>query len=139
MKHRILTTAIAAIALASTPAIAKNKHKHKNKDHRPDAVVVVDRDFRGDRVIVVDDDRRGNNPKAQGRHDNGLHLGWYKQHWNRGERIPVAYLEPRYYVDDYRTYGLRTPPDGYRWVRPMDDRYLLVQVATGLVLDALGY
>lgn len=140
MKHRILTTAIAAIALASTPAIAKNKHKHKHhKNGGADAVVVVDRDHRGDRIILVDDDHRGNNPKAQGRHDNGLHLGWYKQRWNRGERIPVAYLEPRYYVEDYRTYGLRTPPDGYRWVRPMDDRYLLVQVATGLVLDALGY
>ena len=140
MKHRILTTAIAAIALASTPAIAKNKHKHKHhKNGGADAVVVVDRDHRGDRIILVDDDNRGNNPKAQGRHDNGLHLGWYKQRWNRGERIPVAYLEPRYYVEDYRTYGLRTPPDGYRWVRPMDDRYLLVQVATGLVLDALGY
>ena len=140
MKTRILTTAIAAIALASTPAIAKNKHKHKHhKNGGADAVVVVDRDHRGDRIILVDDDHRGNNPKAQGRHDNGLHLGWYKQRWNRGERIPVAYLEPRYYVEDYRTYGLRTPPDGYRWVRPMDDRYLLVQVATGLVLDALGY
>ena len=140
MKHRILTTAIAAIALASPPAIAKNKHTHKHhKNGGADAVVVVDRDHRGDRIILVDDDHRGNNPKAQGRHDNGLHLGWYKQRWNRGERIPVAYLEPRYYVEDYRTYGLRTPPDGYRWVRPMDDRYLLVQVATGLVLDALGY
>ncbi|HET8818340.1 MAG TPA: RcnB family protein [Xanthomonadaceae bacterium] len=139
MKYPILTTAIAAIALASTPAIAKNKNKHKHKDHRPDAVVVVDRDFRGDRVIVVDDDRRGNNPKAQGRHDNGLHLGWYKQQWRRGDRIPVGYLEPRYYIDDYNRYGLRAPPDGYRWVRPMDDRYLLVQVATGLILDALGY
>src|SRR5688500_16268124 len=143
MKHSILTTAIAAgalsFALAASPADAKNKHKHKNKDGRPDAVVVVDRDFRGDRVIVVDDDRRGNNPKAQGRHDNGLHLGWYKQQWHRGDRIPVAYLEPRYYIDDYRVYGLAPPPAGYRWVRPMDDRYLLVQVATGLVLDALGY
>ena len=140
MKHRILTTAIAAIALASTPAIAKNKHKHKHhKNGGADAVVVVDRDHRGDRIILDDVDHRANNPKAQGRHHNGLHLCWYKQRWNRGERIPVAYLEPRYYVEDYRTYGLRTPPDGYRWVRPMDDRYLLVQVATGLVLDALGY
>ena len=137
MKYPILTTAIAAIALASTPAIGKNKHKNKHKDGRPD-VVVVDRDHRGDRVIVVDD-RRGNNPKAQGRHDNGLHLGWYKQQWRRGDRIPVVYLEPRYYVDDYRAYGLASPPAGYRWVRPMDDRYLLVQVTTGLILDALGY
>ena len=105
MKYRILTTAIAAIVLASTPAIAKDKHKHKHKNGKHD-VVLVDRNHRGDRIIVVDDDRfdrRGNNPKAQGRHDNGLHLGWYKQRWQRGERIPVAYLEPRYYVDDYRT------------------------------------
>lgn len=141
MKYRILTTAIAAIVLATTPAIAKDKHKHKHKNGKHD-VVLVDRNHRGDRIIVVDDDRfdrRGNNPKAQGRHDNGLHLGWYKQRWQRGERIPVAYLEPRYYVDDYRTYGLAPPPSGYRWVRPMDERYLLVQVATGLVLEALGY
>ena len=147
MKQSILTTAIAAgalsFALASAPAEAKNKHKNKHKSGRPD-VVVVDRDFRGDRdfrrdrVILVDD-RRGNNPKAQGRHDNGLHLGWYKQQWRRGDRIPVVYLEPRYYIDDYRAYGLAPPPAGYRWVRPMDDRYLLVQVATGLILDALGY
>ena len=140
MKYRILTTAIAAIVLASTPAIAKDKHKHKHKNGKHD-VVLVDRNHRGDRIIVVDDDRfdrRGNNPKAQGRHDNGLHLGWYKQRWQRGERIPVAYLEPRYYVDDYRSYGLAPPPDGYRWVGPMDERYLLVQVATGLVLEAMG-
>ena len=141
MKYRILTTAIAAIVLASTPAIAKDKHKHKHKNGKHD-VVLVDRNHRGDRIIVVDDDRfdrRGNNPKAQGRHDNGLHLGWYKQRWQRGERIPVAYLEPRYYISDYRQYGLDAPPNGYRWVRPMDDRYLLVQVASGLVLEALGY
>ena len=149
MKRSILTTAIAAgalsFALASAPAVAKDKNKHK-KHHKQDHVVVVDRDRRDGRygrVIVVDDDdrfeRRGNNPKAHGRHDNGLHLGWYKQQWRRGDRIPVVYLEPRYYIDDYDRYGLRAPPDGYRWVRPMDDRYLLVQVATGLILDALGY
>lgn len=142
MKYSILTTAIAAIALASSPAIAKDKGKHKHKKHKDEHVLVVDRDHRHDRDrhdrgYVVD--QRGNNPKAQGRHDNGLHLGWYKQQWKRGERIPVAYLEPRYYVNDYDRYGLRTPPDGYRWVRPMDERYLLVQIGTGLVLDALGY
>lgn len=143
MKSTILTTAIAALALASAPAFAQGNSKGKGKGHKKaDHVVVVerdrDRDYRRDRVIVVDD-HPGNNPKAQGRHDNGLHLGWYKQRWQRGDRIPVSYLEPRYYVDDYRTYGLRNPPTGYRWVRPMDERYLLVQIGTGLVLDALGY
>ena len=140
MKLSILTTAIAAttlsLALATAPAEARGKHKHK-RGHGPDkALVIVDRDRHHPRHA------RGNNPKAQGRHDNGLHLGWYKQRWHRGDRIPVAYLEPRYYIDDYRPYrdyGLYAPPEGYRWVRPMDDRYLLVQVATGLVLESLGY
>ena len=141
MKTKILTTAIAAIVLATAPAVAKDNGKGKGKQHQKhDHVVAVDRDrdHRRDRVIVVDD-HPGNNPKAQGRHDNGLHLGWYKQRWQRGDRIPVGYLEPRYYLDDYDRYGLRTPPDGYRWVRPMDEKYLLVQLGTGLVLDALGY
>jgi len=141
MKHSILTTAITTAALslafAAAPADAKDKHK-RGHGHGPDrAVLFVDRDRR-------DHPRhhRGNNPKAQGRHDNGLHLGWYKQRWHRGDRIPVTYVEPRYYIDDYRPYrqhGLYAPPQGYRWVRPADDRYLLVQVATGLVLEALGY
>lgn len=143
MKTKILTAAIATLVLATAPAIAKDNGKGKGKQkHKNDHVVVVDRDrdrdYRRDRVIVVDD-HPGNNPKAQGRHDNGLHLGWYKQRWQRGDRIPVGYLEQRYYVDDYDRYGLRAPPDGYRWVRPMDERYLLVQLGTGLVLDALGY
>ncbi len=33
-----------------------------------------------------DDDRgRGNNPKAQGRHDNGKHKGWYKHGHDRND------------------------------------------------------
>lgn len=144
MKYPILAAAIAAIALAAAPADAKNnKHKNKHKHRGNDRVLVVDRDYRPDRVIVVDRDHRRGHPhdfrRDPRRHDNGLHLGWYKQHWKRGERIPVTYLEPRYYIDDYRAYGLSAPPRGYQWVRPMDDRYLLVQVATGLVLEALGY
>jgi Ni/Co efflux regulator RcnB len=90
--------------------------------------------YRYDRrpVVVVQHDRR----PVIVRHDNGRHLGWYK----RGGRVPVVYLQPRYYVNDYRDYGLAPPPYGYRWVRPYgDDRYLLVQVATGLIMQVLGY
>ena len=77
--------------------------------------------------------------KSKARHDQGLHLGWYKQQWKRGDRIVWAEVEPRSYVTDYRVYHLDAPPYGYRWVRPMDDRYLLVEVATGLIVQALGY
>lgn len=77
--------------------------------------------------------------KAEGRHDSGRHLGWHKKNWKRGDRIVWVDVEPRYYVDDYRVYRLSPPPRGYRWIRPEDDRYLLVEVATGLVVQALGY
>ena len=82
---------------------------------------------------------QGKSHKADGRHDRGRHLGWYKQQWKRGDRIVWADIKPRYYVEDYRVYQLSAPPEGYRWVRPMDDRYLLVELATGLIVQALGY
>jgi Ni/Co efflux regulator RcnB len=74
-------------------------------------------------------------------HDNGRHEGWYKQSYRRGQRVPVVYLQPRYYVNDYGRYGLAPPPRGYRWVQPYQasQEYLLVQVATGLIAQVLGY
>jgi Ni/Co efflux regulator RcnB len=70
-------------------------------------------------------------------HDNGLHLGQHK--FARGERLPDAYMQQRYYVEDYRVYHLAPPPRGYRWVRPDDGRYLLISTATGLISQILGY
>ncbi len=117
MKVSMIAAALAAFALASSPVIAGNgKDKHHAGNHA-----------------------KGHAAKAGGRHDNGLHLGWQKQAWKRGDRIQIQHIEPAYYVDDYVVYDLAPPPQGYRWVRPMDNRYLLVQVATGLISDALGY
>lgn len=141
MKRLILA---ASIALALSPALAFASpspqpqgwsQDHGRKGH--------DRDRRGDNRrddrydgrydARYQHDRR---PVVVVHHDNGRHLGWYK----RGGRVPVVYLQPRYYVTDYRAYNLAPPPYGYRWVRPYgDDRYLLVQVATGLITQILGY
>lgn len=116
---RMFVIALAGV-LAIGPALAGDgKGKHKAYHGTP-----------GKAVHVIDND---------GRHDNGLHKGWYKQAWKRGDRIPLAYVEPVYVVRDYRVYQLSAPPAGYQWVRPMDDRYLLVNLATGLVAEALGY
>ena len=141
MKRLILA---ASIALALSPALAfaspspspdpqrwsqdhgrhdRGHDRHDRRDHRDDRYRHDDRRVHYDRRPVY-------------RHDNGRHLGWYK----RGGRVPVVYLQPRYYVTDYRAYGLAPPPYGTRWVRPYgDDRYLLVQVATGLIMQVLGY
>jgi Ni/Co efflux regulator RcnB len=116
MKHTVIAMSLAALTFAASPALAGEGNKHKDHDKPVPAAA----------------------HKADGHHDNGLHLGWQKQAWKRGDRIPLAEID-RYYVDDYRAYRLNAPPAGYRWVRPMDDRYLLVELATGLVAEALGY
>lgn len=50
--------------------------------------------------------------------------------WERGHR----YYGPTYVVRDYGHYRLRHPPRGYHWVRANND-YLLVAIATGIILD----
>ena len=123
--HRLFAIALAGFALAASPAFAGDgKHRGHKGEHA---------------YYVHDEDHEGDHDGHYGHHDNGKHKGWYKQAWRRGDRIPLAYVEPVYVVRDYRVYHLNAPPAGYQWVRPMDDRYLLVNLATGLVAEALGY
>ena len=126
MKHLLLTTSLAILVLSSSAALADpgNKGHGKNEKHRT-------------HHEARHDDRR--HDRRYGQHDNGRHLGWQKQAFRRGERVPVMYLQPQYYVQDYRSYRLAPPPRGYRWVRPADDRYLLIQTTTGLISQMLGY
>jgi Ni/Co efflux regulator RcnB len=57
--------------------------------------------------------------------------------WRRGDRLP-AYYRDYYRPIDYRYYGLRPPPRGCHYVR--DDRgdFLLVAVATGVILSVIA-
>ncbi len=74
---------------------------------------------------------RGHNPKNEGRHDNGRHLGWYK----RGERLPDRYYSRTYYITDYERYHLRRPEPGYRWVRADEGQFYLTLISSGVVID----
>jgi Ni/Co efflux regulator RcnB len=138
MKRFLLATSI-ALMLSSTAALAAPRNDHgdhdrysHDRDHRGDS---RDHDWNGQRDGRDWHDQRDHG----GYHDNGRHLGWYKHGYRRGDRAPVVYLQPRYYVNDYRAYRLAPPPRGYRWVRPVDGHYLLVAIATGVIIDALGY
>ena len=135
MKRQLLTTSLAALLMASTGAAfaqPDRDHGWQQQRHGHD---------RGDRDHDRRHDRDRHDRDRYVRHDNGRHLGWYKQSFRRGQHMPTVYLAPRYYVNDYRAYRLAPPPRGYRWVRPYHDRneYLLVQVATGVIMQVLGY
>jgi len=53
-----------------------------------------------------------------------------------GDRVPDDYQQDRHVVTAWQTYGLQTPPPGYRWLR--DDhggQYMLVSMSTGRIVD----
>ncbi len=100
-----------------------------------------DRDRRRGRVVYVPGWRqpayRAPPPRVYYQKRRPPAYGYYRghPHWTRGARYYDRGYGPTYVVSDYRYYGLRPPPYGYRWRR--DDRgdFLLVAIATGIIVD----
>jgi len=63
-------------------------------------------------------------------HDNGWH-GHRHHGWERGHRYDGRIVV----VHDYERVRLRPPPRGYHWVRDDNNDYVLVAIATGIILD----
>lgn len=77
------------------------------------------------------DDRRYKHRPTVVYRDYSRPRGHGHGHWQRGYR----YSGPTYVVHDYGHYRLRHPPHGYRWIRADNNDYLLVAIATGIILD----
>ena len=123
MNRLLIATATVALLLSSASTLADDKKGKSNKGDEKHAI-----------YYDHNPDNRDNRGNHDGRHDNGRHLGHYKQDWRRGDRLPPAYRESRYYVNDYRYYRLGAPPRGYRWVRPYDgNQFMLVGINSGLI------
>lgn len=75
-------------------------------------------------------DHRGHGYRDDRRYVVVHHHDHYRR-WERGHR----YGGPIYVVHDYGHYRLRPPPRGYGWVRADNNDYLLVALATGIILD----
>jgi len=66
-------------------------------------------------------------------------MGW-DRHYRRGDYLPERYRAREYYVDDYSRYHLYAPPRGYVWVHGDDGQFVLVALATGLIVqEMLGH
>ncbi len=111
-----------------------------NRDDRRDERRAYRRGYRDAERHDRWDDRRYNGYHYQGRWYYGPPPRHWRNEaryeyrsWRRGDRLP-SYYRDRYRVVDYRHYHLRPPPRGYHYVR--DDRgdFLLVGIATGVIL-----
>jgi Ni/Co efflux regulator RcnB len=71
-------------------------------------------------------------------YDHGHHEGW-DRHYGRGDRLPDRYRGPEFYVDDYARYHLYAPRPGYRWIRGDGGQFVLVAVATGIIVQEVLY
>jgi len=98
-------------ALANPPPYAGNPHDQHHDDRHDDR----------------HDDHRDDH-HDQGHDNRGPH------HWAKGERLPSDHRGA--YVSDYRKHGLKAPPRGHEW-RRVDDRYVLIAVATGLITSVI--
>jgi len=122
-----------------------NRDRDRDRDHR----YRCDRDRDGD---CDRRDRRISERWDRGRHNGYTYQGrWYYgpppqayygnyepgyRTWRRGDRIP-AYYRNYYSGVDYRAYRLRAPPRGYRWVRDDRGEFLLIGIATGVILSTI--
>ena len=71
------------------------------------------------------------NGRGNGHYDNGWHGRGNPHHWERGHRYTGRVVV----IEDYPRYRLRTPPRGSHWVRDDNNDYVLVAIATGIILD----
>ena len=63
--------------------------------------------------------------------------GWHAyRRPSRGWIMPRYWISPSFFISDYGTYGLSTPPQGYTWSRYYDDAVLLDQ--SGRIYDSVS-
>ncbi len=118
---RFLTASLAVLMLAggAGAASAQDWRRDHNNNGRYD---------QRDRAY---EQGRRDQARAEDRRDRREYRRWAK-----GQRLDARYRDNRYYVSDYRRYGLRQPPRGYRWQR-VDNQFLLTAVATGLIASVI--
>jgi Ni/Co efflux regulator RcnB len=130
----LASLAIGLAAVVALPATAAQRDDHDRNGH--------DRghdnrrgDYRHDNRGWHDDRRRGYyRPAPRPYYGHGPVYGHGHGHWVRGHRF---YGRP-YVISNYGYYRLRPPPYGYHWVRS-DNDFLLVAIATGVILDIASH
>ena len=113
--HSTIAVALAfSLGAAALPAFSQERQEHDGRRDEPQ------QQQRGN-------PERGRDEGPQARPARG---------WHKGGRMPPAYNQRQYVVDDWRGHHLSAPPRGYHWVQTGGD-YVLVAIATGVILQLL--
>lgn len=140
MKKKLAIAAVAAITgfspILAAPAYADPPRHERGYDRG---------DRRGDHRAERFDQRRHNGYYYNGRFYRGAPPASYYgrngfrpayAQWRRGERVSAA-ERAHWQRVNYRQARLNAPPRGYEWRRDNTGAYLLVGVATGVILSAI--
>ena len=57
--------------------------------------------------------------------------------FQRGDQVPYQFRQRQYYVNDWRAHQLYAPPYGHQWVRSDTGDYILMALATGLIVNLM--
>ncbi|WP_422649075.1 RcnB family protein [Cupriavidus sp. H18C1] len=52
--------------------------------------------------------------------------------WKKGDRLPTAYRDRQYVIDDWKSFQLERPPKGHQWVG-IGNEFLLVSTRNGTI------
>lgn len=119
MKKPLVTVLMAAILITSAPlALAgdRDDHRRDRNDH------------------ATHDQRHGQSHDQRERRDG--HERRDQQRWSRGDHLPAQYRGAQHVVKDWQGHHLQRPAAGYQWVS-VDSHYLLVGIASGLIIQTL--
>lgn len=138
MKRHLLALALlSSLPLVMTATAASAQDYQDHGDHGQGWDQHGDRHDDRDHHDRDDHGWRDDHDHGHGRHeDHGRHVGW-DRHYRRGDYLPDRYRVREYYVDDYARYHLYAPPRGYVWIRGDQGQFVLVAVATGLIVNEL--
>jgi Ni/Co efflux regulator RcnB len=127
MKKAILAAVSAVTAMSFSLAAVPLEAQHRDGNR-------WDRSDRSDRHDSRSDRRGGNRWQTWGGR-NGYN--GYRGSWRTGQRYS-NWRNSRYYVNDYRTYGLPAPRRGYRYYRDNNGDIVMAAIATGVIASILS-
>lgn len=120
------------VSLLTSGAAFATPQQHDDRDRGAQHHDARDPDRRDDHRDDRHDDKRDHRPSA---HNDDHRNDRRGPPYRRGERLAPDHRGTR--VADYRKHHLNTPQRGHEW-RRVDNNYVLIAVATGLIASVVA-